>query len=148
MTAGFTTDLLTGLAVYLAAGGIGATWNASGAYGVLDTGIKLGNIPQTPDRIITLTAYGISDSPSLSTSVVGVQVRCRWGGSDKRPVDDLADSIFDILHGQAGLILSTGISVVQALRVSAASLGQDESRRWSTTANYSLTVCRPSTYRT
>jgi len=32
---GFTTDLLTGLAVYLAAGGLGATWTTSGA-GILE----------------------------------------------------------------------------------------------------------------
>ena len=146
--AGFTTDLLTGIAVYLAAGGIGATWNASGTYGVLDTGIVLGNIPQAPDRIITLTGYGVSDSPSLSDSVLGAQIRCRWGGADPRPVDDLNDSIFSILHGKTAFTLSTGVVVVQALRQSTASLGQDEGRRWSMTANYYLTVHRPSTYRT
>jgi len=145
---GFSTNLLTGLAVYLAAAGIGATWNASGAYGVLDTGIVLGTLPQTPDRVICLTAYGVSDSPSLSDSVLGVQVRCRWGGADPRPVDDLNDSIFSILHGKTAFTLSTGVVVVQALRQSTASLGQDEGRRWSMTANYYLTVHRPSTYRT
>ena len=146
--AGFSTDLLTGLAVHLAAGSIGAAWNTSGAYTVLQTGIVLGNVPQSPDRIITLAAYGVSDSPALSDSVLGVQVRCRWGGQDPRPVDDLADSIFNLLHGKTALALTTGVTVVQCLRQSATTLGQDENGRWSNASNYYITVHRPSTHRT
>lgn len=146
--AGFQSNLLTGLAVYLAAGGIEATWNTSGVYTALQTGIVLGNIPTTPDRIITLTAYGVDDSPNLSDSVLGVQVRCRWGGADKRPSDDLADAIFNLLHGNTALMLSTGLNIGLCLRQSAASLGQDENGRWSNTANYYLSVHRPSTHRT
>ena len=145
---GFSTDLLTGLAVHLAAGGLGATWNTSGAYTALQTGIVLGNVPQSPDRIITLTGYGVGDSPNLSDSVLGVQVRCRWGGSDPRPVDDLADSIFNLLHGKTALTLTTGVTVVQCLRQSATTLGQDGNSRWSNASNYYLTVHRPSTHRT
>ena len=148
MTAGFSTDLLTGLAAHLAAGGIGATWNTSGAYTVLQTGIVLGNVPQSPDRVIVLTAYGVEDSPNLSDSVLGVQIRCRWSGQDPRPVDDLSDAIFNLLHGRTALTLSTGVTVVQCLRNSATTLGQDENGRWSNSSNYYATVHRPSTYRT
>ena len=148
MTAGFTSDLLSGLATHIAAGGIGATYRTSGSYSPLETAVVLGSLPQSPDRVICLTAYGVSDSPNLSDSVLGVQVRCRAEGADKRQVDDIADAVFSLLHGRTGLVLSTGITVVQALRQSAASLGQDEGRRWSTTANYYLTAHRPSTYRT
>ena len=145
---GFTTDLLTGLATYIAAGGLGATYRSTGSYSVLETGIVLGNVPQTPERIITLTAYGVNDSPNLSDSVIGVQVRCRWEGTDSRPVNDLRDAIFSLLHGKPAFTLSTGITVVQSLRNSAASLGQDENGRWSTSDNYYLSVHRPSTNRT
>jgi hypothetical protein len=145
---GFQVNLLTGLAAYLAAGGIGATWTTSGAYTPLQTGIVLGNVPQSPDRIITLTAYGVDDSPALSDSVLGVQVRCRWGGQDPRPVDDLADSIYNLLHGKTALTLSTGVTVVQCLRQSATTLGQDENGRWSNSSNYYVTAHRPSTNRT
>lgn len=148
MTTGFTTDLLVGLAEYLAAGGIGATWNASGAYAAGDTGIVLGNVPQTPDRIITLTGYGVSDSPSLSDSVIGVQVRTRWGGQDPRPSDDLADSIFMLLHGKTQLVLATGVTIVQCQRQSFGTLGQDENARWEQVQNFYVTVHRPSTNRT
>lgn len=146
---GFQTDLLTGLAAYLQTAGIG-TWNTSGLYTATQTGIVLGTVPQTPDRIVTLTAYTVDDDASLSDSVVGVQVRCRWGGSDPRPVDDLADSIFALLHGNTAFTLGSGataVTVVQCLRSSGVSLGQDANNRWSSVANYYLTVHRPSTNR-
>ena len=145
---GFTTDLLTGIAAYLAAGGIGATWNTSGAYTALQTGIVLGTIPQEPDRIITLTAYPVGDSPALSDSVIGLQVRTRCEGQDKRKVDDLDDAIFELLHGATHVTLSTGVQIVQCLRQSAATLGQDQGGRWSNASNYYLSVHRPSTHRT
>lgn len=146
--AGFQSNLLTGLAVYLAAAGIEATYTTSGVYTALQTGIVLGNIPQSPDRIITLTAYGVGDSPNLSDSVLGVQIRCRCGGADKRPSDDLADAIFNLLHGATHLTLSTGVTVVQCLRQSHATLGQDSNSRWSNVSNYYATTHRPSTNRT
>lgn len=147
---GFQTDLLTGLAAYLQTGGVG-TWNSSGAYTALQTGIVLGNVPQSPDRIITLTAYGVEDSPALSDSVIGVQVRCRWSGQDKRAVDDLADSIFALLHGKTNFTVGTSpadVRITQCLRQSAATLGQDQNNRWSNVQNFYCSVWRPSANRT
>lgn len=141
--AGFNTDLLTGYAQLLSAAGIG-TWNTTGAYTAAQTGIVLGTIPQAPDRIITLTAYGVSDAPVPSDSIIGLQVRCRWGGQDPRPVDDLADSIFDLLHGSQHRVLSTGVHVVKCERQSGpASLGQDANQRYSNVSNYYCHVWRP-----
>jgi hypothetical protein len=148
LAAGFQSDLLTGLAVHLAAGSIEATWNTSGVYTALQTGIVLGLVPQAPDRVITLTAYGVSDSPNLSDSTLAVQVRTRAEGADKRKVDDLDDSIFNLLHGKTALLLTTGVMVVQCLRQSATTLGQDANGRWMNASNYYLTCHRPSTNRT
>ena len=144
---GFQSNLLTGLATYLQTAGLG-TYSTSGAYTSAQTGIVFGTIPQQPDRIIALTAYVVDDSPSLSDSVLGVQFRCRWAGQDKRAVDDLDDAIFSLLHGATHIVLSTGVHIVQCLRNSGGSLGQDANGRWETTANYYLTVWRPSTHRT
>jgi hypothetical protein len=144
---GFTTTLLTGLAADLATASIG-TWNTSGVYTVTQTGIVLGTVPQGPDRIITLTAYGVSDSPNLSDSVIGVQVRCRWGGQDPRLVEDLSDLIYNRWHGMMGVTLTGGVRVVQCIRQSAVSLGQDSNMRWMNSSNYYLDVLRPSTNRT
>lgn len=149
LAAGIESDLLTGVAVYLAAGGIEATWNTTGAYTALQTGIVLGNIPQAPDRVITMTAYGFSDDPSLSDSVLGLQVRSRAESADKRRVDDLDGAVFNLLHGKTAWTLSTGVYVVQCLRSSGpASLGQDASQRWQVSSNYSVMVHRPSANRT
>ena len=143
---GFQTDLLTGLAADLHSGSCG-TWRASGVYTVAETAIIFGNIPQYPDRCITLTAYGVSDDPSLSDSVIGVQVRTRWGGLDPRLVNDLDDLIFARLHGRTNFTVN-GVVVVQCHRNSAGSLGQDQNGRWMNSSNYYFTVLRNSTYRT
>lgn len=145
---GFQTDFLTGWAVYLAAAGIGATWNPTGTYTALQLGIVLRKMPDSPDRVIVLSAYGIGDDPSLSDSDLGLQVRCRWEGSDPRPADDLDDAIFSLLQNLKGVTLSTGIFVVKCHRRSQTPLGQDANQRWSTSANYVVTVHRPSANRT
>ncbi len=147
---GFQSDLLTGMAVYLEEQGIGS-WDTSAAYGSSDTGIVIGNVPQSPDRIITLDTYGVSDDPSQNDSVIGLQVRCRWGGQDPRPAKDLDDAVFALLHGKTHFTLGSGasaVTVVQCLRHSHGVLGQDANRRWSTVSNYYLWVLRPSTNRT
>ncbi len=144
---GFETDLLTGLAELLVGAGIGA-WNPTGAYAATDTGIVFNVIPQSPDTIITLSDYAVSDDPTLSDSVVGVQVRTRCGGQDPRPVMDLDGSIFSALHGLQGVTLSTGVHLVSLVRRSGVPLGQDANNRWMRSANFYATVWRPSTNRT
>ncbi len=147
---GFTTDLIEGLATYLAlpANGLGATYSSTAAYTALQLGIVIGELRPTPDRQIALSAYPVADDPSLSDSVVGVQVISRWEGRDPRPSDDLDDAIFSLLHGKTRLVLSTGITVVQIQRVSGAPLGWDENQRRSVSSNYYVTAHRPSSNRT
>lgn len=147
LAAGFESNLLTGLAVLIAAGGIEATYASS--YTTMQTGLVLGNIPQTPDRIITLTAYASDDDPALSDSAPLVQIRCRGEGADKRRVDDLDSAIFNLLQNKRDLVLSTGVKVGQIHRVSGpASLGQDGNSRWSVSSNYLVSAHRPSANRT
>ena len=142
----FTKDLLTGLAAYLHSASVG-TWKATGAYTSGQTAIVIGALPQTPDRAIALAFYPVEDSPSLSDSVAGVQVITRWGGEDPTATDDLADGVFDALHGMTAVTLSTGVRVVQCLHQSGASLGRDGNGRWERSDNYYLTIHRPSTHR-
>ena len=143
---GFETNLLTGVAQLLAAAGVGV-WRDTGAYAATETGIVLDVIPQDPDQIITLSDYDISDDPTLSDSVIAVQVRTRWGGQDPRPVKDLDGAIFDALHGLESVTLTGGVHVVSLVRRSGVSLGQDTNNRWMRSANYYATVWRPSTNR-
>jgi hypothetical protein len=148
---GFNTNLLTNLAAYLQTNSIG-TWNTSGAYTAAQTGITLYTMPQgVTDKIICLSAYGVGDEPLTNHSIIGVQVRCRWSGTNPTLVDDLADSIFTLLQGKTNWTLGAGaaaVSVVKCVRNSGPiSLGQDANGRWVNSSNYYLTVCYPSTNR-
>jgi hypothetical protein len=143
------TNLLTGLAAYLETNTIGS-WDTATAYGATDTAIVLGTMPQSPDRIIALSAYGVSDEPCSNHSIIGVQIRCRWGGADPRYADDLADSIFTLLHGATHLTLGAGataVTIVICERNSFLPLGQDGNNRYANSSNYYCTVYYPSTNR-
>jgi hypothetical protein len=144
---GFETDLLTGVAQLLAGANLG-TWRDSGVYTATETGIVFATVPQSPDNIITLTAYGVSDDPTLSDSVMGVQVRTRRAGQDPRPVMDLDGAIFDRLHGMPATTLTGGVRVVSCFRrVGPAVMGQDANNRWGLASTYYVTVWRPSANR-
>ena len=140
---GFETLLLTGIAQLLATAGLG-TWRDTGVYTAAETGIVMDTVPASPDRVITLTDYVVADDPTLSDSVIGVQVRTRWGGQDPRPVKDLDGSIFDVLHGMPATTLTGGVRVVSCFRRSGTSMGQDLNGRWGRSSNYYATVHRPS----
>lgn len=142
----FQTDLATGFAQLLAAKDV-ATWRANGAYVAGETGILLRTLPQGPDRVISLSAYGVDDDPTLGDDVTGLQVVTRWGGGDPRPNDDLADLVFDELQNLPRTTLATGIVVTRCYRRSATSLGQDSNTRWRTSQNFYVTAHRPSQHR-
>lgn len=143
----FETAFLEGFARLLAAATVG-TWRANGAYTAAETGIVLGVLPQSPDRVIALAAYGVDDDPSLSDSTIGLQVTTRWGGQDPRDVGRLTSRVFDALHGLHDHTLLTEVRVVQCLRRSWTSLGQDANARWRTVQNFYVDAHRPSAHRT
>lgn len=142
----FTGDLLDGLAAFLAGAGAGTFRTDGSAYLAGETAIVFAAMPQAPTRAIVLSTYPVTDDPSLSDSVVGVQVRCR-GGADPHDVESIADSVFTVLHGKTAFNLGP-VRVVEALRNSGVPLGRDDSNRWEHSDNYYLTVHRPSTNRT
>jgi hypothetical protein len=140
----FTTDLLQGLAQYLAAAGIG-TYRPTGAYLPSETAIAFDAMPPDPDRAIVLSDYPVSDDPSLSDSVVGIQIRTR-GLSDPLDVKSISDAVFALLHGANWVNFGT-VRVVEILRNSGIPMGRDENLRWERSDNYYATVNRPSTNR-
>jgi hypothetical protein len=142
----FTGDLLDGLALFLDAAGAG-TYRSDGSANLPgETAIVFAAMPSTPDRAIVLSDYPVTDDPSLSDSVIGVQVRCR-GGANPHEVKAISDRVFDVLHGKFAFDLGP-VHVVEALRNSGGSLGRDDSNRWEHSDNYYLTVNRPSANRT
>lgn len=140
---GFQSDLLTGMAAWLEANGVG-DYKPAGTYDADDTGIVLGGLPANPPDVIGLNTYMVRDEPSLSDSVIGLQVQCRTAGEDRRTTADLSDSIFTLLHAATNIELTTGVTIVQALRQSDGSLGQDQNGRWGHVQNFYLSVHRPS----
>lgn len=146
---GWTTNLLTGLAEYLAAAGIGV-WRPpeqSEPYGPDDVAIVLGAMPAEPERAIVLAAYPVSEGLALANVRVGVQVRTR-AGNDPRDVQDLDDAVWEQLHGATGLVLG-GVDVVQVFRQSSATLGhaRDQTARWERVSNYYMDAMRPTVAR-
>lgn len=147
MTDDFETRFLTGMAALLAAETAG-TWRPDlSAYAETETGIVLGALPQSPPRAIALNAYSVDDDPSLSDSVLGLQVLTRWSDQDPRNVGDLAGSVYDALHGRTHFVLAGGVHVVQALLRSATSTGPDDNSRWRRVQNFYCSVHRPSPHR-
>lgn len=149
---GSTSDLLVGLAQLLEDGGVGA-WQQDGTYPAdALTIIKIsdlgGDAPAgtTQQNIVSLTPYPVSDDPTLSESVQGVQVRLR-GSRDPRSVDDLDDLVFDLLQG-LGPVTLNGVRVELAVRRGGTPLGPDANGRHQRSSNYHLTVFRPSRHRT
>lgn len=142
----FDVAFLEGFAQLLATAGVG-TWPAAGSYTEAQTGIVIGLLPASPDRLIVLAGYGVDDDPSLSDSVIGLQVTTRWGGQDPREVSRLTARVFDELHGLTETALTGGVHVLDCYRRSHTSIGQDSNSRWRTVQNFYCTVHRPSKHR-
>jgi hypothetical protein len=140
--ASIQNDLLDGIALLIASHGT-AVYNQSGVYQPTDTAIFFKVVNPTPDRIVVLTAYQVSDDPSLPMSRLGVQVRVR-GTQDPRDVDELGDAIFGYLHG----LINTDFNSVhadQVLRQSSITLGQDDAKRWERADAYYIDLGTPPT---
>ncbi|WP_232788697.1 minor capsid protein [Streptomyces odonnellii] len=139
---GYTTDLLTGLAVLMDGGGLGV-YRASGVYAAGETGITIAKVPEAPDRIICLTPYPVEDTGGTDV-ITGVQIRMR-AGPDPREVLDLADVVRDLLHGRENFYLGP-VRVALAWRQSQGLMGQDAHSREELSANYYLRTSRSAPY--
>lgn len=135
-------DVIDGIAQLIAGAGL-ATYNPVGVYTAGQTGILMKAVTPTPDRIVTLTAYQVSDNVTLSETRFGVQVRLR-GTADPRDVDELGDGIFSVLHGLTGVTFGT-VFAEQILRQSSITLGQDASKRWERADAYYVDAALPPT---
>lgn len=142
--------LCLGLFDHLAAAGL-VIWRPEQGYADVP-GFACGFIgtwPDLPDRVLSLTPYGIGDDAGGPMSQLGVQARTRWSGSNWRPVANYSAAIFDALQGLGPLTLSTGISISHVLRQSSGSLGQETAagKRWSWSDNYLVSLAWPTAHR-
>ena len=103
-------------------------------------GIYVNRWPEGVDSV-TLADYPLTDDPSLSDSLVGVQVTIKSDRQDR--VKAIAADVFDVVQGLWG-VRRGGVTVVHAGRSSGTNLGQDSSEREMRSDNYQMTVNRPS----
>jgi len=142
----FTSDLLTGLAQYLADAGIGVTYRTSTPYLATETGVFFGLYPTSPDRCVGLNPYAPTDEPKVALSHIRVEVALRGIPNDSLDVHDLGDAVFYVLQGAEDMTFGTA-HVVQVLRVPGSSNpgGVDANKRSMRSDSYSLDVDTPLT---
>lgn len=143
----FDVEFKAGFGKYLASpeGGAVGKW---GTFGLTDVGIVDGALPATPENALALGSYSLSDDPTNSDSLIGLQITARAKGQDPRGTERLTAKVYDQLHGLTNVLLPGGVYVVQCYRQSWTSLGQDENSRWREVSNFYVTVHRPSKFRT
>jgi hypothetical protein len=144
----WTTDLLTGLAVYGAAGG-GGTWNPTGTTAAGQTGIVIATTPPEPDRIVILTPYGPLGQWDDGDVLQGLQVRFRGDPGDPTSTYDLRDTWRDLLDGIGGdgLVDIGGVTVSQIYHDSGTALGFDDNGRLEWSDNFHIQAARPTALR-
>lgn len=144
---GWTSQLLVGLAVWLDAGGVGE-WKAPPAtYTASETAITVLAIPDSPDRLITIAAYRIDDTPPGSQDITqGIQFRIR-GTTNPNSCNDIGDAIYERLDS-CGRQTWGDIPIVDAQWRSHAPLGFDGNKRWLMTHNYYVYAMRKTLHRT
>jgi len=85
-----------------------------------------------------------TDEPKVALSHVRVQFWFRGIVNNSLDVDELGDSVFNLLQGAEDLTFGTP-HVVQALRVSSIQLGADANKRNERSDNFQLDVDVPIT---
>lgn len=136
---GYTSSLVDGIADLLADEGVGR-FAPTEVIADPDTGIFRSVMPATPDRALGLTAYPVEDT-HLTDATTGVQIRMR-AGLDPGAVDDLADQVFNVLHGRENYTVG-GVFVELSWRQSQAWIGQDAHGRMELTSNFYFRTTRP-----
>jgi len=136
-------DIVVGVAQLIDGAGL-AKFNPSGMYADSDTGIIFKVVPAKPDRVVILTAVPMSDDISMPLGQVMLQVRTRGLPNNPLDVDDLGDSIFDLLQGRTGDVFGD-TTVIQMRRTTSIPNGQDAAERFERVDQLYLDIDYPPT---
>lgn len=143
----YSTDLKVGIAELIDANPnaeYSLKWRATGSYQANESGIYIDLKSQTAGTQLVISDYPVSDDPSISDGIVGIQFAIT---GSVRDTDAIKDDLFALFHGHQTAIMGS-VKVVNVFRQSGANLGQDGSGRVSRTENYYFHTHRPSTNRT
>lgn len=149
MADGIQKKLRAGLAQLLHDAGA-VTWVASGAIDPAASPPPLVDqvLPDSPDVCAALATYCTGeDEPTLSGSVLMLQVRTRAGITNLAAGDDLDDAISQELMGNWPLTLTNGVRVTSLVRASGSPIGRDPAGRMERTTNYRVRIHDPGPYR-
>jgi hypothetical protein len=131
----WTSDLLTGIAVYAAEHGVGE-WNPEGIYTADQAGILIARRPPAPDRVIVLDEYLVDDD-NTGDATVQLQARFRGAANDPVSAKDLRDDFRDLFNGLPFTRFG-GVAVSQMFYTSGATLGFDANDRLELTSNFTI----------
>lgn len=107
MTTPSTVPFLASLAQHLASSGL-ARYSETGKY--TNTGLPavfFGQLPPTPDAAILINVYNQDNTRDDDSPDMYVQLRYRTPGSDPRTTENLADSVFALLHDVSNTVWGT-----------------------------------------
>ena len=133
----FEVELVTGVGELLMSEGVGA-WGAS--FGVDDTAIVLGAIPQAPVRAIGCTPYPVTDRGDVGHDVHAIQFYMR--AESLVAVMDLREAIRSCLQNRSDFTVG-GHRVSRSWRQVASPLGPDENSNERLADSYYFMTGRP-----
>lgn len=141
---GFQVDLLTGIGQLLDTAGVGK-WLTAGTYAADDVALTIDQLPSGHAQAVAMALYPVEDSAGTD-SIVGVQFWVRGKPKDRLSSKNIADSLFDALHGIESTTIA-GIPIIRVWRQSGANLGPDENDRQELSENYYVQLTRTGTHR-
>lgn len=121
----------------------------------LDLGTYPGNIfltkmPSTPDSCLVVSRYGGRES-SLADDYdePSIQIRVRGPATDVRVAEQLAERVYDALHGLGSRTLAGGtwLQLMVGIQSGPIPIGQDSNGRTEYTVNVRAEISRASTNR-
>lgn len=133
-------DVLRGVAEHLAASGVGF-WSESEPAPAGATLIALKRLPESPDRAVAVSVYGMDMDAVLPDVEVPVQVLARSPGAAD-DVDELADDVVAAMHGVHHATWGS-LRVQRCVHASTAPLGADHNGREERSDNFLITTLRP-----
>jgi hypothetical protein len=144
---GIVSNLIDGLGTLLADAGA-VTWAPNGVWTAGAPPLFDTMYPDQPDVAACLATYYLGgDEPTLSASVVNLQVKTRSSVDSPRAGTDLDDAIAQVMLGNWPVDLGTGVTVSIIERTSGTPLGRDGAGRHERVTNYRLTIHDPGPYR-
>lgn len=142
----FVSDFLTGWAMDFDANGL-AVWEPSGVYDFTVCGIGLHGLLTDNPTCIGLSAYPLTEDPTLGIASLGIQVMARVASQDVRDVRALIGPIEEHVLGRYPITLPSGVRINTLTAGPSTSLGMDDSQRQIWASSYPCTAMRPTAHR-